>query len=126
MNQKLDNLLGPADSTGKKVWNVVYQIGLWVYRLRVILLAIPVIIWALQLARINFELLPDLVGIGLLASGEFMYLVAKEVAVYVPLAVTALCLLMAALSRKTLYPWIISIFSLALPLVVLLTNVFPA
>lgn len=126
MNQKVNDLLGPAAPVVQKVGNVIYQIGLWIYRLRAILLAIPVIIWALQLARINYELLPDMVGLSLQASGEFTYLVAKEVAVYGPLAVTALCLLMVALSKKTIYPWIISIFSLALPLLILMTNVFPA
>lgn len=126
MNQKINDLLGPAGPALKKVCNVVYQIGLWIYRLRAILLAIPVIIWALQLARINYELLPDMVGLGLQSSGGYLYLVAKEVAVYGPLALTALCLLMVALSKKTIYPWIISVFSLALPLVILLTNVFPA
>ena len=110
----------------QKISTVFYYIGLWAYRLRAILLAIPVIIAALKLARINFELLPDMVGIGLLSSGEFLYLVAKETAVYAPLAITALCLLMVALSRKTVYPWIVSIFTLTLPLIILLTNVFPA
>lgn len=126
MKQKINDLLGPAVPIVEKVSGVVYQIGLWVYRLRAFLLAIPVIIWALQLARINFEMLPDMVGIGLQSNGTFLYLIAKETAVYAPLAVTALCLLMVALSRKTIYPWIISIFSLALPLIILLTNVFPA
>ena len=126
MNQKINDLLGPAAPVLKKVGNVIYQIGLWIYRLRAFILAITVIIWALQLARINYELLPDMVGLSLQSSGEFTYLVAKEVAVYGPLALTALCLLMVALSRKTIYPWIISIFSLALPLIILLTNVFPA
>lgn len=126
LSEKMNHLLGPAASVLQKVWHVIYQIGLWVYRLRAILLAIPVIIWALQLARINFELLPDMVGLGLQSSGEFLYLIAKEVAVYGPLALTALCLLMVGLSKKTIYPWIISIFSLALPLIILLTNVFPA
>ena len=126
MNQKINDLLGPAAPVAQKVWNVVYQAGLWVYRLRAILLAIPVIIWALQLARINYELLPELVGIGLQSDGGFHYLVAREVAVYGPLALTALCLVMMGLSRKTIYPWIISIFSLVLPLIILLINVFPA
>ena len=126
MNQKVNDLLGPAAPVVQKVGNVIYQIGLWIYRLRAILLAIPVIIWALQLARINYELLPDMVGLSLQASGEFTYLVAKEVAVYGPLAVTALCLLMVALSKKTIYPWIISIFTLILPWVIYITNVFPA
>lgn len=109
-----------------KIWNVIYQIGLWIYRLRSVLLAIPVIILALRIARVNFELLPDMVGLNLQNSGEFTYMVAKETAVYGPLAITALCLLMMALSKKTLYPWLISLFSLALPLMILLTNVFPA
>jgi hypothetical protein len=29
------------------------------------------------------------------------------------------------LSKKVLYPWLISVFSLALPLVLWLTNIFP-
>lgn len=118
-NTKMAPVLG-------KIWNVIYQIGLWIYRLRSVLLAIPVIILALQIARVNFELLPDMVGLNLQNSGEFTYMVAKETAVYGPLAITALCLLMSALSKKTLYPWLISLFSLALPLMILLTNVFPA
>jgi len=126
MSEKINDLLGPTVPVFRKVWNVVYQIGLWIYRFRSILLAIPVIIWALQLARVNYELLPDMVGIGLLSSGGFQYLVAKEVAVYAPLALTALCLLMVCLSKKTIYPWIVSIFSLLLPLIILLINIFPA
>ena len=39
---------------------------------------------------------------------------------------TALCLLMMFLSRKTIYPWIISIFSLVLPFLLIVTNIFPA
>ena len=126
MKEKIQDRLGSVGPAMQKISTVFYYIGLWAYRLRAILLAIPVIIAALKLARINFELLPDMVGIGLLSSGEFLYLVAKETAVYAPLAITALCLLMVALSRKTVYPWIVSIFTLTLPLIILLTNVFPA
>lgn len=99
------------------IWNVIY-------RLRALFMAIPVVYAALKLARVNYELLPDMVGLDLLANGEYSYMVAKETAVYGPLAVTALCLLMMILSRKTLYPWVISIFSLAIPLLILVTNVF--
>ena len=125
-SNKHNDFLGAVAPAMKKIYHVLYQIGLWIYRLRAILLALPVIFGALQLARINYELLPDMVGLGLQSSGEYLYLVAKEAAVYGPLALTALCLLMVALSRKTIYPWIISIFSLALPLMILLTNIFPA
>lgn len=110
----------------KKAGHIVYQIGLWIFRLRAVILAIPVVVLALRLARMNYGLLPETVGIGLQADGAYAYLVTKQVAVYGPLAVTALCLLMVALSKKTIYPWIISLFSLALPVVILLINVFPA
>ena len=109
-----------------QICHVVYLIGLWVYRFRSAFFAIPVIYGALKLARINFELLPDMVGLNLLANGQYSYIVAKEAAVYGPLAITAVCLLMMILSRKTLYPWIISVFTLAIPLLILITNVFPA
>lgn len=126
LSEKWNQLLGPAGPALGRVGHVLYQIGLWVYRLRALLLAIPVVILSLWLARINYELLPEVVGIGLQASGAFTYLVTKQVAVYAPLAITALCLLMVLLSRKTIYPWVISLFSLTLPLMLLLTNVFPS
>lgn len=115
-----------AGGIWKKIWNAIYLIGLWIYRLRSVFLAIPVAYWALKLARINYEMLPDLVGLNLQNDGTYSYMVAKEAAVYGPLAVTAVCLLMVVLSRKTLYPWLISIFTLVLPLLILVTNVFPA
>ena len=42
-----------------------------------------------------------------------------------PLVVTGVCLVMMWLSRRTIYPWIISIFSLVLPILIWITNVFP-
>lgn len=108
------------------IWDVVYPIGMWIYRLRALIIAIPVVILAVQLARINMEMLPETVGLILQNSGEYLYTVTREVAVYAPLALTALCLLMVVMSKKILYPWLISLFSLALPLIILLTNVFPA
>jgi hypothetical protein len=44
--------------------------------------------------------------------------------VYVPLAITGGCLLMMVFSRKVIYPWLISVFSLVLPLLVLALNFF--
>lgn len=110
----------------EKTKDVICGIGLWIYRLRALFLAIPVVAAALKLARINYELLPDVVGLDLQNNGEFSHMVAKEVAVYGPLAVTAVCLLMVLLSRKTTYPWLISILSLVIPLIILMINVFPS
>lgn len=104
---------------------VFAQIGKWIYRLRSILLAIPVGVAAVILAIRNMAKLPVKVGFDLQSSGEFTYLVSRNVAVLGPLAVTALCLLFMFCSKRVTYPWLISIFSLLLPVVILLVNTFP-
>ena len=97
----------------------------WAYRLRSVILAIPVAAGAVILAIHNQAKLPDMVGINIQASGEYAEMVGKSVAVLGPLAVTAVCLLMVFCSKKVLYPWLISLFSLVLPLLIYITNVFP-
>lgn len=111
---------------GGKFFSVLAGIGNMLYKLRSIFLSIPVVLAAVSLAIRNMSLLPDSVGINLLANGEYQWMVAKSVAVMGPLAVTALCLLMVFCSRRVVYPWLISIFSLAIPIVIWITNVFPA
>ena len=110
-NQKLDT------QKLKSFWK-------WAYRLRSVILAIPVAAIAAFLAIYNEATLPSKVGINLQANGEYAQMVSREVAVFGPLAVTAVCLLMTFCSKKVLYPWLISLFSLVLPLVILLTNAF--
>lgn len=98
----------------------------WVFRLRSVGLAIPVAVGAVGLAVYNEATLPAMVGIDLLASGEYSQMIAREVAVLGPLALTALCLLLMFCSRRVIYPWLISLFSLALPILILITNIFPS
>lgn len=121
-NQMYEKIKPGMDKTGK----VFSGIGKWIFRLRALILAIPVLIAALRLARVNYELLPEMVGLNIQSTGEFSLMVTKEVAVYGPLVVTLGCLLMVLLSRKTLYPWLISVFTLILPILILVTNHFPA
>lgn len=109
-------------STGK----VISMVAKWIYRLRGVLLAIPVAVLAINMALVNMKRLPEAVGINLLANGEFEMIVTRNVAVMGPLAVTAVCLLLMFCSRRVLYPWLISLFSLVLPWLVYITNVFPA
>ena len=97
----------------------------WFYKLRSIILAIPVVFFAVVLALRNLAALPAKVGFDLQASGEFAYTVDKTVAVMGPLAVTAVCLLLMFISKKVTYPWLISLFSLVLPMVIYLVNTFP-
>ena len=105
--------------TLRKIWKIAFP-------LRKVILAIPVVFYALRLAAYNMANLPVQVGIDLQASGEFARMISRETAVMGPLAVTGGCLALMFLSRKSIYPWIISIFSLILPVLLLLTNIYPA
>lgn len=107
-------------------WAKARDLWAWMYRLRAVLLSLPVIIAALVLAIVNISRLPDKVGLDMLASGDFQFMVGKGVAVMAPLALTSICLLLVFCSKKVMYPWLISVFSLVLPIVLWLTNVFPA
>lgn len=109
-----------------KALEVITVIGRVIYRLRKVFLSIPVIYYALKLAAYNMENLPEQVGWNLQSNGEYAQMIAREAAVMGPLAVTAACLVLMFFSRKSVYPWLISIFSLVLPLLLLFTNNYPA
>ncbi len=98
----------------------------YLVRMRKVLLSIPVLVLAVQLAQYNTEHLPEQVGIDLQTTGEFALVISRNAAVMGPLVLTALCLVLMFCSRRTMYPWIISVFSLVLPLLLLLTNMYPA
>jgi len=109
----------------KKIWYVLTLTGKWLYLLRSVLMAIPVGVLAVVLAMRNMQVLPESVGINILESGEYQWMVTRNLAVLGPLMVTAVCILLTLCSRKTLYPWLISIFSLVLPLLIWVTNLSP-
>ena len=102
---------------------VMIDIGRWIYKLRGVFLAIPVLGAAAVLAVKNMQRLPEEVGLNLLATGEFQLTIGRNFAVLIPLVVTLFCLLMMFCSRKVLYPWLISIFTLVLPILLYVTNV---
>ena len=108
-----------------KINRVINLIGLWLYRLRKFVLAAPVVYYALKLAVYNREHLPELVGINLQSTGEFAQYISRNMAVMGPLALTVGCLILMFCSRKAMYSWAISIFTLALPLLLLLSNAYP-
>ena len=89
-------------------------------------MAVPVVYAALKLASYNREHLPEQVGINLQSSGEFARMIARDTAVMGPLGLTVACLLLMFCSRKAMYPWAISIFTLVLPLLILVSNLYPA
>lgn len=110
-----ENFMEKAKTVGKRAYNM-----------RSVLMALPVMVIAIIQAIVNIIKLPNKVGLDMLASGEFQFLIGKGLAVMGPLILTCLCLLLMFCSKKILYPWLISVFSLMLPIVLWLTNVFPA
>ena len=108
------------------IGRVFYKIGRFFFLIRKILLAIPVVLGALYVAEYVKERLPDQVGLLIQESGAYTYVIEQSTAINGCLAVTAACLVLMFISRRTIYPWLISIFSLILPLMLLLTNIFPA
>lgn len=108
-----------------KINRVMNSVGVWLFRLRKFVMAAPVVYYALKLAAYNRDHLPELVGINLQSSGEFAQYISRNMAVMGPLALTIGCLILMFCSRKAMYSWAISIFTLALPLLLLLSNAYP-
>jgi hypothetical protein len=114
-----------------------YKIGLYIYRLRSLLLAPPVAAAALILAMENMKNLAETVEVTKInynpeaANALFGFLelstatISRDAAVYGPAMLTAACLVMMIFSKRTLYPFLISVFSLCLPLVIWFFSVYP-
>ena len=109
-----------------KINAVINFIGVWLFRLRKFVMAAPVVYYALKLADYNRANLPEQVGLNLQATGEFTRMISREMAVTGPLALTIGCLFLMFCSRKATYAWAISIFTLALPILLLISNLYPA
>ena len=112
--------------SGNKFFEVVRILWLAVYRLRSVFLAVPVSIAALRLAAYNSDHLPEQVGLNLQSTGEFAKVISRQSAVTIPLLLTGGCLALMCFSKKPLYPWLISVFTLVIPLLLLITNIYPA
>lgn len=111
-----------SGQTLKDVGTVLRLTFSWAYKLRSLVLSIPVAVVALALAVRNLAQLPAQVSFKLL---QYQFVISKGIAVFMPLAITAVCLCMMLLSKKMLYPWLISVFSLVLPIALWFTYLFP-
>lgn len=116
---KLKNAVGKTN-------HVIDLVLLWLFRLRKVVLAAPVVYYALKIAEYNRANLPEQVGLNLQATGEFTMMISRNAAVLCPLALTLGCLVLMLFSRKAIYSWCISVFTLALPILLLISNVYPA
>ncbi|MBE6959166.1 MAG: hypothetical protein E7448_00360 [Ruminococcaceae bacterium] len=118
----LESAQNVCTETGRAVKNV----SSYVIKMRKIFLAIPVVWGAIYMAIYNEANLPAIVGLDLQTNGDFGIQVIRELAVLGPVVITGVCLLLMFCSRRLLTPWLVSMFSLLLPVIILITNTFPA
>ena len=118
--------INTTGSTYTRVKSIIGVIIMVLYRLRKIVLAIPVVFYALKIASYNMQNLPEIVGINLQSNGAFAETISRTTAVMGPLGITGACLVLMLCSRKALYPWVVSVFTLILPLIILFSNQYPA
>ena len=109
-----------------KIGKILKGIGKWIYRLRSVILAVPVALQALWEAGQNMIRLPGNVGLLIQETGEYYMTVSRTAAVTGPVVLTGVCILFMFLSRRVVYPWLIAIFTLIVPYVIYYTNIFPA
>ena len=133
LTEKWDNLVERTAPTRQKLGNTFRKIGngtakAWDFcvKFKQFILAIPVILGAVILAIRNLGALPKKVGFGLQLDGTFDFVVGRGIAVLGPIAVTALCLLLMFCSNRVLTPWLVSVFSLVLPILLWIINCYPA
>ena len=96
----------------------------WIWRLRGLLMSLPVAVVAIRFAWENMHRLPEMVGVDIQASGEFARTISRDLAVLGPLGITAFCILLTVGSKKPLFPWVISVFSLVLPPLIWFLNYY--
>ena len=126
VNETANNTAQQREIRKKKITSLLSFIGSILFRLRKLVLAAPVVYAAVKLAYYNRQHLPEQVGINIQSTGEFAQMITRDMAVMAPLGLTGACLLLMLCSRKALYPWAISIFTLVLPLLILFSNLYPA
>ena len=98
----------------------------WSFELRKVVMAIPVVMLMITLANECRKRLPEMVGLTLQINGEFDRYISRDKAILATSVITSICLVFMFCSRKTIYPWLISLLSLLLPVLLILINIFPA
>ena len=122
--ENFKEIWGKVYQAYKKVEEVISIIYRCIFKLRKVFMALPVVYLAIRIAAANLQRLPEAVGINMQSNGEFALMVTRNYAVYGPLGITGFCLLLMFFSRKTVYPWVIIIFSLVLPYLLYVTNLY--
>lgn len=112
-----------ADGSSANTWKVIWH---YICMFKGAIISLPVLGVSIFQAFQNASRLPETVGINLLATGDYAQTVSRPVAVVVPLLITLVCILLTSFSKRVLFPWLISIFTLVLPVLIWFTNIYPA
>ena len=108
-----------------KAWRVIKGICKYIYMFRGVFISIPVVVVAIMVALKNAARLPETVGLEILSTGDYATTVTRTTAVLLPLVLTGVCVLLTILSKRTLFPWLVSVFTLVLPFLIWFTNIYP-
>ena len=117
LNENGQNHYDPKKAAGENIKSVLS----WMFRLRGVALSVPVAVIAVILAVNSAAVLPGPMEIG---AGQNVITLSKSVLIMGPLALTALSILMTLFSKRVIYPWLISVFTLLLPVVLWFTMTF--
>lgn len=111
--------------TLKPVGRVLRSTGQFIFYFRKVFMAIPILVFAIFLAKYNAANLPEQVGLLLSQDGTYSVLITRSQAVWWPMILTGGSLILMFVSRKAFYPWLISAVTLIVPiLLVILNNLF--
>lgn len=135
--EKAAPVLRPVASGLRSFGHSASVVWSYIYKLRAVFLAVPVATVAAVEAVINMGRLPAVVEYTTLAIEKgaqdalfgsvvlSVQQVSREIAVFGPLLLTVVCTLLVLCSKRTLYPWIISVFTLCVPILIYYLNVYP-
>lgn len=116
----------PSKRSGNQLWMTLKEAWRYLWMFRGVIISVPVLVFAIGQAFRNAANLPETVGLNLQATGDFAMTVSRPTAVLVPLLITMACILLTCFTRRPLFPWLISIFTLVVPVLIWFINIYPA
>lgn len=135
MNNKIKSLKRPAsasadkttaDRSGKKSCATFKTTWHYIWMFRAVIISVPVLVASICQAFRNASRLPETVGLNIQANGEFAMTMARPAAVLLPLLITIGSIILTCCTKRPLFPWLISIFTLVLPVLIWIINIYPA
>ncbi len=108
----------------RAIGRFIRSTALFFYTFRGFFMAIPVALAALYLAKDNMANLPEQVGLLLARDGSYSIVVDRVHAVQWPVYLTGGTLVLMMFSRKPFFPWLMSVVTLVIPILIRLLNHF--